>query len=188
MARLRTRLALLLVLTVSGCATQPDRLKITASGYPEATFQSLTVADVRNGIIGACDSRGLHVVEANDNAVVCGKTMSGGEAVLAQFLIGNSYSTTPQQKIRFTIYQLGTGTKVSARQWIETQMAFGQVRAQELNSNQQFNDLQSFLYSIGGDGGGPRPALVNAAAALPNPFVDPTLAAKAIAADTFVAP
>jgi hypothetical protein len=66
-------------------------------------------------------------------------------------LIGNSYSTTPDQKVKFTIYQSGRNVKVSARQWIETQMAFGQMQRQELNSNNQFNDLQRMLYSIGGE-------------------------------------
>lgn len=135
---------------LSGCATQPDKIKLTQSGYPEAMFEKSSVKAVKEKIIQGCDNRGAVILESSDNSVVCEKTMTGGDAVLAQVLIGNSYSTTPQQKVRFTVYPVGKSVKVSARQWVETQMAFGQIRQQELNSNAQFNDMQFFLNSLGG--------------------------------------
>lgn len=65
--------------------------------------------------------------------------------------VGNSYSTTPQQKIRFIAYRTGSDVKVTAQQWIEIQMAFGQVRTQELNANNQINELQNYLFSLGAE-------------------------------------
>lgn len=143
-------LAFAIVTILAGCAPQQERIKTTTSGNPEAYFAGASLSNVRNKLIGACDSKGIPVMESSDNSVVCGKEMSGGEAAFAQILIGNSYSTTPWRKVRFTIYQSGKGVKVSSRQWIETQMAFGQMRQQELNSNNQFNDVQRLLNSIGG--------------------------------------
>ncbi|MCL4315343.1 MAG: hypothetical protein M1527_00435 [Gammaproteobacteria bacterium] len=137
------------VLALTACAPQQALLKSTVSGYPEGSFSNSTVEVVRSKLIDGCSSRGILVQEAAGNQVVCGKTMDGGDAVLAQMLVGNSYSTTPERKIRFVIYQSGSDVKVSAQQWIESQMAFGQVRRQELNSNNQKNDIQQFLFSLG---------------------------------------
>lgn len=137
-------------LFLTACAAQPEKIKLTQSGYPEAIFEKSSTESVKAKIIQGCDNRGAMVLESSNNSVVCSKTMSGGDAVLAQVLIGNSYSTTPEQKVRFTIYPVGKSIKVSARQWVETQMAFGQMRQQELNSNSQFNDMQFFLNSLGG--------------------------------------
>ena len=139
----------ILALLLSACAPQQALLKPTTSGYPEGVFSNATVDSVRSKLIDGCSSRGILVQEASGNQVVCGKTMEGGSAVLAQMLVGNSYSTTPEQKIRFIIYQTGSNVKVTAQQWIESQMAMGQVRRQELNGNNHKNDIQNFLFSLG---------------------------------------
>ena len=131
------------------CAPQQSRIKTTSSGYPEGVFTNTTVDDVRNKVIAGCEMRGIAVEQSSDNSVICGKTVTGGDAVVAQLLVGNAYSTTPEEKIRFTIYQIGSNVEVSAHEWIESQMPFGQVRQVELNSNNQFNDMQRYLYSLG---------------------------------------
>jgi hypothetical protein len=131
------------------CAPQESRIKTTSSGYPEGVFANTTVGDVRNKVIAGCDMRGIAVEQTSDNSVICGKTVSGGDAVVAQLLVENAYSTTPEEKIRFTIYQIGSDVEISAHEWVESQMPFGQVRQVELNSNNQFNDMQRYLYSLG---------------------------------------
>jgi hypothetical protein len=138
----------LFFLFLSGCAQQP-LVKQTMSGYPEGVFKNMSVEAAKSRIIDGCTQRGIFVQEANSNQVVCSKSLEGGDAVLAQFLIGNSYSTRPDVKIRFVIYQIGQDTKVSAQQWVETQMAFGQMRRIELNENNQKNDMQQFLFTLG---------------------------------------
>ena len=141
--------ASILALLLSACVTQQSLIKSTASGYPEGVFSNASLDSVRSKLIDGCSSRGILVQEASGNQVVCGKTMEGGDAVLAQLLVGNSYSTTPERKIRFIIYQTGSNVKVTAQQWIESQMALGQVRRQELNGNNHKNDIQNFLFSLG---------------------------------------
>jgi len=76
--------------------------------------------------------------------------MQGGDAILAQMLIGNSYSTTPELFVKFVIFKNGATVRVQAYQWMQTQMAFGQVRKSELNGNAQFNVVLKALISIGG--------------------------------------
>lgn len=132
-----------------GCAAQQPLIKPTQSGYPEGLFENTNVETVRSSIMDGCVTRGLMVIESSANQIVCGKAMEGGQGVLAQMLVGNSYSTTPQRKVRFILYQMGTDVKVTAQQWIESQMAFGQTRTQELKSNNQINDIQNFLFSLG---------------------------------------
>ena len=144
-------LVAIVTLLVSACAAQQELLKPTASGYPEGIFANASVNSVRSKLIEGCSSLGVLVQEANGNQVLCGKTMEGGEAVFSQMLLGNSYSTTPQRKVRFVIYQIGPDVKVTAQQWIESQMAMGQVRQQELKDNNQNNDIQKFLFSLGAD-------------------------------------
>lgn len=137
------------VLLLTACATQPPLDKPTASGYPEGTFVNTNLDDARSKIIGACSAKGVLVQEAGGNQVVCGKRMDGSDAVLAQMLIGNSSSTTPEQKIRFVLYQQGKDVRVTAQQWIETQMARGQVQKEELNHNSHRNSIQKFLTFAG---------------------------------------
>ncbi len=140
---------LIAILVLSGCSTAKP-MKTTASGRPEATFQNTNADDVASKIANACMSNGILVLESNSHQVICGKQLEGGDAILATMLIGNSYSTTPEQKIRFNIVQFSGNVKVQAYQWIETQMAFGQMRRQELNSGDHFNKVQQLLNSLGG--------------------------------------
>lgn len=140
---------LLISIMFLSCAPQQQLIKPTSSGYPEGIFHSQNLDDTRSKIINGCMMNGFTVYESNMNQVICGKKMEGGDAVLAGLIIGNSYSTPPQRKIRFVMVQLGSDTKVMAQEWIETQMAFGQIRQQPLTANHQKNGLQQFLFSLG---------------------------------------
>ncbi len=75
--------------------------------------------------------------------------MDGQDGVWAQMLIGNSSSTTPERKVRFILYQVGKDVRVTAQQWIETQMARGQTQRMELNENSHRNNMQQFLNFAG---------------------------------------
>ena len=101
--------------------------------------------------------RGHIVVDSTVNQVQCQIEMGVLQSALTQALIGNSYSTTPQQLVRFVIIPVGADTRVQAQMWVQTQMAFGQMQTQELNGAQQFNSVQSFLMSIGGSAPGSVP-------------------------------
>lgn len=89
------------------------------------------------------------IEEVSDNLVVCSKVMDRTKALFAQALIGNSSSTRPIGKIRFVMYSENSVVNVTADQWIETQMALGQVRRVELNSHASQNALQTILDKLG---------------------------------------
>lgn len=95
------------------------------------------------------DRQGI-VINQDTNQVLCQKTLDPGDAILAQLLIGNQYSTTPVLKIRFNAVQIDTSVRVQVYEWLETQMAFGQVRTTEMNSNAEFNKIENLLSQLGG--------------------------------------
>jgi hypothetical protein len=147
---MRARLSVAaLAMLLAGCAQQPPLINATASGHPEGTFEGAPLDVVRNKLIGACSRAGLNVGDIGSNQVICEKTMGGTASMLTQLMIGNSYSTTPTQKVRFILYEEGGSVHVTANEWVETQMAFGQVRTVELTGAAQQNEVQQMLYNIG---------------------------------------
>lgn len=144
----KLKFAALMMVLLAGCASHA-RLN-TASGRPEAIFFGSSVESVKGRIANGCIANGLAVFEMSDNHVTAGKQLSGGEAMMMQLAIGNSYSTPPVRKVQFLIFKNGNDVKVTAREWVETQMAYGQMRQVELDSNQQMQSLQQFLRGIGG--------------------------------------
>jgi len=132
---------------LAGCATG-NKMTKTESGRPEATITGASQEAVQAEIFSLCNRKAAAIRSSTINEVVCTKTMEGGDAMIAQLLIGNSYSSTPTVSARFTIWKAGNDVRVSAYQWIETQMAFGQMRTQELNSAEAFNNLQRELDAI----------------------------------------
>lgn len=136
---------------LSACAASQPLIKPTSSGYPEGIFRNTSIDRISSKIMDGCTSNGLIIYEATSNQVVCGKTMSGMDAVLGQLVVGNSYSTTPERKVRFSIFQQGNDVKVVAHEWMESQMAFGQIRRQPFDANHQKNSLQQFLFSLGAE-------------------------------------
>ena len=143
-------LMMIAVVAVAGCA-QPDRITETASGRPEAMFNNTTPEAVSGKIANGCATVGKTVVNMTDNQVICETIMGLGDTFITELAIGNAYSTPPRRFSRFTIFPAGGGmVRVQLYQWVETQMAFGQTRAMEFNSNQAFNAAMGFLRSIGG--------------------------------------
>lgn len=147
----RIALALLSLFFLCGCVRQEALLKPTASGYAEGIFRGSSVDQVKGGLIECCEGFGAMLYEDGPNRLEFERPCEGGDALLATFLIGNSYSTPPMDRLRFSIYQRGDNVKVTAQEWIETQMAFGQIRKMELRGNNQRNAIQRMLFSLGAE-------------------------------------
>ncbi|WP_236174153.1 hypothetical protein [Pseudomonas pseudonitroreducens] len=143
-------LALIAVTLLSGC-TQVPLTKETQSGYPEGVFRSTTVDDAKSKVLSGCAAKGLVIEDTNGSQVICSKETSGMSAVATQLAIGNSYSTTPQAKVRFVFIPQGTDVKVIAYPWVETMMPGGQVNKMEAKGNVDRNALQTFMTSVGAE-------------------------------------
>lgn len=96
-----------------------------------------------------CADRDAAVVEQDDRHLLCQREVSGGKGILAQALLGNSYSTEPQLMIRFAILRDGKAVRVQASQWVELQMAGGQTRRTPLDGRKQRLELENVLIDAG---------------------------------------
>ena len=132
---------------LSGCAQAPLN-KETNSGYAEGLFEGAQLSDIKNRFVFACNQKGYSIKEANDNKVVCSRTMDGMSAVATQLAIGNSYSTTPEEILVFQLARLNNNVHASVRNYRETQMAFGQMSRVEIKNNKTTNIMQSSMDRI----------------------------------------
>src|SRR6185312_633538 len=135
---------------LSGCATVRDAppVAVTPSGRPEAIFEGKSPEQVSGMIASSCADRGHVVVTSSPNKVVRQGDMTAMQSALTQLLIGNSYSTPPALFFEFNLFAVGPNTRVQAREWVETTMAFGQKRSEELNNRAQFNQTEQALLSL----------------------------------------
>lgn len=140
-------LAVLASTLLAGCAQEPLK-KQTSSGKPEVEFPNKTVEQVINGITEYCNDKGFVVEEQNKNYVVCAKQADGTQGFFTQLAIGNAYSTTPQNKLRFSVSPKGQGAKVWLNAWSETQMAMGQVNRMPFEGNKAQNQMQDMLDNL----------------------------------------
>ncbi|WP_312805560.1 hypothetical protein [Atlantibacter hermannii] len=142
---MKTVAVLISIALLSGCAATPALKKQTASGKPEGIYSHTTTELVQSALVTRCNEKGFIVLESTASNVVCAKETQGGGAVMAQLLVGNAYSTTPQSKIRFSIGKVNDDVKVWADAWIESQMPGGQVNQMPVTSNDVRNSIQSGL-------------------------------------------
>ncbi len=133
---------------ITACATV-ERVADTPSGLPETTISGATVDQVMGVLINDMQDRGLVMQSQSRNSVVFTRVMEGSSGWMAQALLGNSYSTTPEAEFRYILTNVSGGVRVVAHMSISTQMAFGQVQRQSMNHNNQwFNDIYGFLNQL----------------------------------------
>lgn len=132
-----------MAVVLAGCATEPVR-KQTVSGKAEAEYNQ-PVAVVKSAAVVFCNNSGGTLDQETERMVVCSREKTDGEGLMFQALMGNSYSTTPLIKIKFTFTEKDGVTKVWASQSMETQMAMGQLKKIELNGGKAVNRTQYIL-------------------------------------------
>tara|TARA_R110002110_G_scaffold410574_1_gene634189 strand:+ start:72 stop:569 length:498 start_codon:yes stop_codon:yes gene_type:complete len=120
----------------------------TPSGLPEALFDTDNKPEVLDRIASGCADRGLYVTSQTGTHVMCERTMDDLGGVFAQALLGNSYSTTPQMRVRFSAFQAGNQVRVQAHPWVETQMALGQIQRADIRTGKTASDIQTFLNDL----------------------------------------
>ena len=139
------------ILAISGCAEPVAKIANTPSGKPEAMFRNASLSNVSNKMVGICAQVGASIDVAENNRVVCRKTLEGSEAVTTQLLLGNSYSTAPVSVMSFTLVKMGRDVKAYVDQYSETIMALGQPRRVNTMGNANFNIMLQVFEKIGGD-------------------------------------
>lgn len=122
---------------------------MTPSGATEAIFD-MPVTNASDALVNGCVDAGQTVISSTSTVVVCEFYLNTTESVLGALLLGNQYSTPPRSYVRFNAAELRGSTRVPANAWLETQMAFGQIRKQDLGSDHFHNEVMGFLASAGG--------------------------------------
>lgn len=122
---------------------------VTPSGRTEAYFD-LPVVETSDKIANGCADAGWTLVNSTSTMLTCELPVSTMQGVLAALTMGNRYSTPPKNYIRFNIAGAGQASRVQVTGWMETQMAFGQVRTQEMSSAHYHNDATALLTHLGG--------------------------------------
>lgn len=136
-----------LMLLLAGCATQ--KISQTATGRPEVSIYTSDIDAVKSELMMNFGQHGFMLEQDSQYSMFFTKQMEGSQAMFAQMLIGNSYSTTPKAEIRINISQMKQRIDLVAFLSMSTQMAFGQVNRQDMGGNGAwFNDIQSVFNNI----------------------------------------
>jgi membrane-associated protease RseP (regulator of RpoE activity) len=143
------RLLFVLAAIGSSPALADKLFAVTPSGSSEMMFASdrqLTASTLSSKCI---DARWI-LVSSTQTEVICEAPLNMGQSILGQALLGNTYSTPPRRFFRFNIVESGNASRVQASGWIELQMAFGQIRRNDLNGPEFQNSISIFLVNAGG--------------------------------------
>ena len=139
----------LMISCLAGCVSAPDRIAQTPSGRPEVIIQTGDVDLVKSEIINEMQTADFLLQDDSKYRLTFTKELDGDQAILAQLLIGNSYSTTPVGEWAFNLSASGNGIKVLGFGSISTQMAMGQVRRTDMKGNNAwFNAAYSLLERV----------------------------------------
>lgn len=138
-----------IALGTSAPAAADEFYAVTPSGRAEAYFD-MPVVQTSDLLANKCIDLGWTVVSTTETIVTCQAPMSLGQSILASLAIGNQYSTPPVMFYRFNLAGSGTSTRVQVNGWIETQMAFGQVRHEDLAGAPFYNGAMDFFEAAGG--------------------------------------
>jgi hypothetical protein len=140
---------LFLMILCLGVLTTTAPLVKTDSGRPEVSINTSDTESVKAAIINKWLSSGYIVESESSHRLLMSKTLTGGGAIMAQMLFGNSYSTTPKAESDFSIYTNKGITRVIVTPYISTQMAMGQTKREDMTSNGDiFNDLYNRLLEV----------------------------------------
>lgn len=117
-------------------------------GVAQAMLPGRTPAEVISTLTSACITGKYLVEESAASSLLCSHEMTGLRAAIGQALIGNVYSTTPVEKVRFVAVAVGNDTQLQAQHWMETVMAFGQKRTVPLSGKKMQLQLDMMVANM----------------------------------------
>lgn len=122
---------------------------VTPSGMPETLFP-MSSSKTIGSLSGQCMNNRWNVIDSNATSVTCEAPLSAGQSMMGQLLLGNSYSTPPKRFFRFNVVEVEGVSRVQASGWMETQMAFGQVKRVDFDGPPFHNNVMGFMTAAGG--------------------------------------
>lgn len=134
----------LLAAGISGCGAQPELMRATQSGRPEATFRNANAATIRNELAMACAKSGSNT-SSTEYTVACSKKNDSMRGMFAAALLGNACSSSPIERVEFTVNQAGNDVFVTARGMMQINKCFGEVHTVDYDNNNFRNAVQQGL-------------------------------------------
>lgn len=144
-------LLLLIMAMVTACATQPQKITQTSSGWPEIEVFTKDKNAVRENIITRNSETGWNLEQDTPNTLMFTRVDTSGSlgSALTQSLIGNAYSTPPKYEAKYIISSKGNATKIIVNVSISSEMRTGQTNRIFLNNNREvFNIFQKQLQKV----------------------------------------
>lgn len=140
------------ILLLAACS-QPApvaRIAQTPSGYPEAVFSGISAQKLADKLAMSCVSVGNLVVNQTQTQVKCDTSMSDAQIRWAKAYVGNQYASDIHQYIQYNLTKMDGQVRVQAREWIQLQMPYGQIKKSDFTKPELTNPLQELLYEMGG--------------------------------------
>ena len=129
-----------LILLLAACS-QPEpvaRIAETPSGYPEAVFSGISAQKLADKLAMSCVSVGNLVVTQTQTQtqtqVKCDTRMSDAQIRWSKAYVGNQYASDIHQYIQYNLTKIDGQVRVQAREWIQLQMPYGQIKKVTLRS------------------------------------------------------
>ena len=125
-----------IILLLAACS-QPEpvaRIAETPSGYPEAVFSGISAQKLADKLAMSCVSVRNLVVNQTQTQVKCDTRMSDAQIRWAKAYVGNQYASDIHQYIQYNLTKIDGQVRVQAREWIQLQMPYGQIKKVTLRS------------------------------------------------------
>jgi hypothetical protein len=136
--------AVILSLSLIGCAAPPTRIAYTESGKPQITIPGVEVEAVRTRLIERALTAGFSLDNDSANRIVISKELDGMQESIMRLAIANANSSPVRLEFVNTLLKTGKGVSIFGEVSLTSQMPFGQlVRKDMSDKNVYFNSLQS---------------------------------------------
>jgi hypothetical protein len=101
--------AIMLVLSLAGCATALQQPLITSSGRPEVTIQRATRPQIQSALVQELAANGATLKSTNEYQLVFSKP---DQSIGSSIAYGTSFAPTPELRLTFTFADSAGGVRV----------------------------------------------------------------------------
>lgn len=141
-------LIIFISILLASCATPPAKITNTASGNPEVVIHNTTQEAVHDRLLDRLLTAGMRLDSDSPSRIVASIEMTGQREAWMRMMLGNSYSTPVRIDMAFSIIKQNNDIKIFNQASAWTQMPGGQINRTPLNSNEDFNSMQTSLYRL----------------------------------------
>lgn len=143
---------LLPLLLILGCSSNDSakEVKVSPARPTQMTFQSMSIAQAKNSIMGACSTNRLTIQTASAEVTCFQKEFSATRKREIERLVNDEYATNIQIVTQFKILEIGRDMSVSANTYMQylapvSVMSGPQSRTRNLLDDISYNEMTQLL-------------------------------------------